>query len=88
MSKHAPGWRPFLALCPFCPLLCLAPRGSWDPLKGRTEMLPFAVLHFVKGKCRWGEVVLSVGFFVGYVPVEIKKKKKIQRGRFDLFRKQ
>lgn len=50
-------------------------------------MLPFAALHFVKGKCRWGEVVLSVGFFVGYVPVEIKKK-KIQRGRFDLFRKQ
>lgn len=43
-------------------------------------MLPFAALLFVKGKCRWGEVVLSVGFFVGYVPVEIKKKRFKEAG--------
>lgn len=45
------------------------------------EVLPFAALHFVKGKCCWGEVVSSVGFSVGYVPVAISKKKNTNRSK-------
>lgn len=89
MSEHAPGWRPFLALCLFCPLLCLTPSGSLGPTKGEDRDATLCSTALCKREVPLGRSGVKCGFFVGYVPVEIKKKKKkIQRGRFDLFRKQ
>lgn len=48
---------------------------------GRMESLPSAVLLFVKGKCCWGEVILSVGFSVGVCPHYNKKKSQINPKR-------